>query len=90
MKGKVTRMWDGVGLVTGRESPMVILSVSPIVDLISTLKKRKSKILKNPLIAKAKRWSFFRREEGDYVGRLQRFCLAEVFPNRKIWRTLSF
>lgn len=81
--------WSGIS--TRKREPDGKLKCIPHCRFNFYIKKaQKQTLKKNPLITKAKLWSFFRRKEGDYVRRLQCFCLAEIFPNRKMWRSLSF
>lgn len=49
VKGKVARMWEGVGLVTGRESPMVSLSVFPHCRFNFYIKKAQKQTFKKIL-----------------------------------------
>lgn len=74
-------MWDGVGLGIG--SSVVGLSVFPVADLISTLKKHRNKPLKHPLITKAKCWYFFRLKEGDDYVVCGTFASLKYSPQEK-------
>lgn len=67
---------------------MIGLSVFLFANLISTLKKHKD-TQKNPLNMKAKCWYSDRKKETAYIV-YKAFCLTEIFPNRKVWRTLWY